>query len=229
MPILTERLKKAAELIGETEVLADIGCDHGYLPIYLLEKNCISFAYACDVRNGPLEVARKNIVKYGFADKIEIIKSDGLINITDKKSDMISICGMGGRLISKILSDSLDYAKSVGKLVLQPMTETYVLREYLRDNGFEIKKEVLARENDRFYNIIYAEVGEEKRRDAFSMYFGGLLSESDDLLLLPYLEKNCRIFSANLNAKKGKENTDLLENLVKNIEKNIKNKKFQKI
>lgn len=223
--MITERLKKAAELIGETEILADIGCDHGYLPIYLLEKNKISFAYACDVREGPLKAARKNISAYGFSDKTEIIKSDGLINLTDKKVNVISICGMGGRLIAKILSDSLEYAKKADKLVLQPMTEAYVLREFLRDNGFIIKKEVLAREDDRFYNIICVEFGEEQYTDEFSMYFGGNLSESDEPHVLEYLEKNYRIFSSNLNAKRGREDTGILEKLVEKLEKTIKNKK----
>lgn len=226
MIILTERLKKAAELIGKTEILADIGCDHGYLPIYLLERNDISFAYACDVRDGPLEAARKNIIKYGFSDKTELVKSDGLINIADKKVNVISICGMGGRLIAKILSDSLEYAKAADRLILQPMTEAYVLREFLMKHGFEIKNEVLARENDRFYNIISAEVGAEKRKDIFSIHFGGALTESDDLLVLPYLEKNYRIFSANLRAKEGKEDTGILKILVENLEKTIKSKKF---
>lgn len=229
MIILTERLKKAAELIGNEKVLADIGCDHGYLPIYLLENKCISYAYACDVRDGPLESARKNIIKYGLSAKTELVKSDGLKSLYDKRVDVISICGMGGRLIAKILEDSQDYAKNVGKLVLQPMTEAYVLREYLRDNGFEIKNEALARENDRFYNIIRAKIGKEKYCDDFSMHFGGLLSHDDDPLLIPYLEKNYRILSSNIDAKRGKEDTKMQENLVKSIEKIIKNKKFEKI
>ena len=165
MIILTQRLKKVAELIGKTEVLADIGCDHGHLPIHLLMKNDISFA--CDVRDGPLEAAKKNILKYGLSDKTQIIKSDGLINITDKKVNAISICGMGGRLIAKILSDSLEYAKKADKLILQPMTEVYVLRQFLADNGFVIEKEVLAREDDRFYNILCVKTGEEKYKDIY--------------------------------------------------------------
>jgi len=226
MIILTERLKKVAELIGKTEVLADIGCDHGHLPIYLLMKNDISYAYACDVRDGPLDSARKNILKYGLTQKTEIIKSDGLINITDKKVDVISICGMGGRLIAKILSDSLEYAKSADKLVLQPMTEVYVLRQFLADNGFVIEKEVLAREDDRFYNIISVKKGKENYNDIFSIYFGGKLINSDEPLLLPYLEKNYRINLSNLKAKEGKEDTEILKNLVENLEKIIKSKKI---
>lgn len=225
MIILTERLKKVAELIGKTEVLADIGCDHGHLPIYLLLKNDISFAYACDVRDGPLQAARKNILKYGLSEKTEIIKSDGLINIKDKKVNAVSICGMGGRLISKILCDSLEYAKKADKLILQPMTEVYVLRQFLADNGFIIEREVLAREDDRFYNILCVKSGEEKYKDIFSIYFGGSLINGNDELLLPYLEKNYRINLANLKAKEGKEDITTLKFLVESLEKTIKSKK----
>lgn len=222
MNILTKRLQTVADLIGKTGTLIDVGCDHGYLPIYLLSKGDISFAYLTDIREGPLESARKNIAKYGFSKETELIKSDGLINLRDKKTDAVSICGMGGRMISKILGESLEFSKKADRLVLQPMTEAYVLREFLRDNGFQIEKEALAREDDRFYNIICAKSGKEKNRDLFSMYFGNLEILKNDPLLIPYLEKNYRIFSKNYEAKKGKEDTKDLEILLEMMKKALK-------
>ena len=220
MIILTERLKKTSELIGETHTLADIGCDHGYLPISLMQRGKISFAYACDVKDGPLQAANKNIIKYGFSDKIITVKSDGLTGITEKKADVISVCGMGGRLIAKIISDNIEFAKKADRLILQPMTEVYFLRKFLANNGFIIKKEVLAREDDRFYNIIHAEKGENEKNDLFSLYFGCF--SDDEALKLPYFEKHLRILSANLKSKAGKEDTKELEYLVENLKKTIK-------
>ena len=105
---ITKRLKTAAEMIGHASVLCDIGCDHGYLPIYLIQKGQIKSSYACDLRDGPLKTASKNIAAFHMKDKIQTIKSDGLHELADLTFDVISICGMGGRLIAEILERDND-------------------------------------------------------------------------------------------------------------------------
>ena len=229
MIMLADRLLKAAELIGTAETLADVGCDHGYLPIYLLQKGKISFAYACDVRDGPLQTAKKNIDRYGLSEKTELIKSDGLIGIREKNADVISVCGMGGRLISKIINESEQCAKKAKRLVLQPMTEIYLLRKFLSENGFKIQREVIAKEGSRFYNVMCVSEGEETNKDLFSLYFGGCLTEQGDPFLLPYLSNHYRILSAVLRAKYGREDTTETEYLTKKLDKTIKSIKLRKI
>lgn len=225
MITLTQRLKKAAELIGETKVLADVGCDHGYLPIYLLKKGKIEFAYACDIREGPLMTAKKNIAHYGLSDKTELIKSDGLKELKDKKADVISICGMGGRMAAKILSESEDYTKSADAVVVQPMTEIYIFRKFLCENGYIIEKEVLAKENSRFYNIMRAKRGEEEKKDLFSLYFGKI--SEDEPLRREYFENHLRIMSGILEAKRGKEDVNELEFLTKKLKETINSIKIK--
>ncbi len=107
---ITPRLKTAAEMIGQATVLCDIGCDHGYLPIYLIQKGQIQTAYACDLRDGPLKTASKNIAAYHMKEKIQTLKSDGLHELYDLSFDVISICGMGGRLIAEILERDIEIA-----------------------------------------------------------------------------------------------------------------------
>ncbi len=216
---LTPRLKKVAEKIGKVNILCDVGCDHAYLPIYLMNNSLINKAYACDVREGPLNAAKKNIEKNCLNDRIFTVLSDGLESVSDKEIDCISICGMGGILMSRILSDEIECAKKTKKLVLQPMTEIDVLRRFLYENGFEIYDEDLAKEDRRYYNVICARVGKEEKSDEFDFYFGKKLFENPSFLLFEYIEKNYNAMWKALNEKKkaGRENTENLEYIVSRL------------
>lgn len=213
---LTPRLYEVSQKIGNTDVLCDVGCDHAYLPIYLINNNRINKAYACDVREGPLEIAKKNIHKNNLDDKIFTVLSDGLDKVRDKEISCISICGMGGNLISRILSDNIECAKRADKIILQPMTEIEVLRKFLYENGFVIYDESLAKEDRRYYNIICAKKGIEEESDVFDFYFGKKLFENPSFLLKEYIQKNHAVFSNVLKQKQksGRENTQELEYIV---------------
>ncbi len=223
-PELTPRLMAVAEKAGECDILCDIGCDHGYLPIYLVKNSLVKEAYACDVREGPLTAAKKNIRINGFEDKITTVLSDGLKEVSDKSFDCITICGMGGILISEILSASEICAKKAKKIILQPMTEVDYLRKYLFDNGFTIYDEEIARENERYYSIICVKTGEEKEYDAFDLKFGKKIFSKKSSDIKKYLEKNYNALKKNLEAKRnaGRENTDELDGIVGKLEKIIK-------
>ena len=133
-------------------LVADIGTDHGYLPIYLVNRGICEEAIAADVNLGPLSAARKNIALTRVHDKIQTVLSDGLENI--EKADCVTICGMGGELIAHILDGRKD---AMTRFVLQPQRSYDDLRRYLAKNGFEIKKEAVAKENDKMYCAFYAE------------------------------------------------------------------------
>ena len=213
---ITQRLITVSEMVEKTNILCDIGCDHGYLPIKLLMENKISFAYGCDVNDGPLKAAKRNIERYFLSDRIELRNGDGLKAVSDVEFDVVTICGMGGRLISKILNDGRYVINKDIKrqIILQPMTEIQILREYLYKNGFCIKKEELAREDNRFYNIIEIKKAENQEISLLDMYTGAGFINKENPNLHEYLEKQHRKFTKMYYAKKVYEDVKWLEKII---------------
>lgn len=156
--ILTERLQKIAECI-DCKTLADIGTDHGYIPIYCTREGRCEKALACDVNKGPLKSADDNISEYGLTDKIKTRLSNGLEALAPMEADAVVIAGMGGFLIRDILIRGADKIGNDTILILQPMVAIAELREFLYTNGYEIFDEKLAREDSKFYNILCVKRG----------------------------------------------------------------------
>lgn len=158
---LSKRLSTVAAFVPQDAVLLDVGSDHAYLPIALLEKNKIERAIAGEVVEGPYQSAVKNVASSGLSDRIAVRLADGLDAL--KPSDrvtVITICGMGGRLIADILDAGKDKLKDVQRLVLQPNNREDDLRSWLQANGFSIIEETIMTENNKHYEIIVAEHGE---------------------------------------------------------------------
>ncbi len=182
---LRGRLKLIAEKVPSCRTLSDIGTDHAYITVYLAERDICERAVASDVNAGPLILAKKNIERYELEDVIETRLSDGLEKINDDELDVVVIAGMGGILISEILSKSLDKAKKSGLLVLQPMNSVEVLREWLYANQFEITEEELTNEGEKIYNVICAKwTGAKQEYSVADIYVGRKLIEKKDPLLL---------------------------------------------
>ena len=155
MNILTDkRLLLCAGLI-KGRVAADIGTDHGYLPAYLVSKGICERCIAADINEKPLEQARKTASEHGLEDKIDIVLSDGLKNVSLFSVSDIVIAGMGGELIASII-DECDALRQENAyhLILQPMTRPEALREYLYKNGFEIETEKCVREGKFNYSVM---------------------------------------------------------------------------
>lgn len=133
--------------------IADIGTDHAYIPIYLIENNLAEYIIAGDVRQGPVDIARANVEKYNLSDKIDVRLGSGLSVIKKGEVDTIIIAGMGGQLISEILNADIEKARKCN-LVLQPMNAQYELRKYLISNGFSITDEDIAIEGFKVYNVM---------------------------------------------------------------------------
>ena len=157
IPPLSKRLSAAADLVRHGARIADIGTDHAYLPIRLTLEKKISFALACDIVDGPLQSAKKNIAAFGLDGKsIMTLKTDGLHGVEEYRPEDILICGMGGELIARIISES-EYVKDPGvSLILQPMSREEKLRLFLADNGFVIPDERIVSEGGKLYQIILA-------------------------------------------------------------------------
>ena len=157
---LSPRLRSVADLVPQNAVLADVGTDHGFLPIYLLQRNRIKRAVAADLREGPLSKAKANAEKYGLSDRMELRLCDGLSAIGPEDANTISIAGMGGETIAQILAAAPWTKDGKHTLILQPMTSTYDLREFLSEQGYTILFEHLNKEDRRIYITIEVATGD---------------------------------------------------------------------
>ena len=153
---LDSRLMAIADLVRKDKVFADIGTDHAYLPVFLVEKGIIKNAIAADLRVGPLENAKAAVESYGYSDKIKLRLSDGLDNFKENEVEEIAVAGMGGLLIASFVEKTKWLRNEDIHLILQPMTHVEDLRKALFDNGFVIDKEVVAEDGDKLYIIISA-------------------------------------------------------------------------
>lgn len=185
---LTPRLEKIAQQVKKGSCVADIGTDHGYIPIYLIQNQIATRVIACDVNSKPLEIAEKNIQQYDLANYIETRLSDGLEAIEAGEADTIIIAGMGGILIQEIIEASRSVA-ATSKLILQPMQGRDVLRRYLVSSGFSIQKDLLVKEDHRIYEIIVAEAGQQSVADEIYFEIGFQLKENPSSLAKEFIEK----------------------------------------
>ena len=158
--MITPRLKSVIDQINGKKI-ADIGTDHAYIPIYLIENEMAEYVIASDIKEGPLSIARENIENHNLTKKIETRLGGGLSVLNEGEADTIIIAGMGGILIGEILNNDIEIAKK-SKLVLQPMNAQYELRKYLLSHGFKITGEDIAVEGHKVYNIINAQSGKQK-------------------------------------------------------------------
>ena len=151
---LSNRLAAAAKLVRSGARLADVGCDHGYVPVYLVQSGIIPSAVACDINQKPLDSCISLVNEYALNDKIKCVLSNGLQNVSGDEIDDILIAGMGGELIAEILS-SCDYCNKK-HLVLNPMTHPELSRKRLYDNGFEIDKDIIVSDGRHHYSVFDA-------------------------------------------------------------------------
>ena len=138
---ISNRLKCVASLVNKGARVADIGTDHAYLPIYLVQNGISNKVYACDVRKEPLRRAQLHIDEYGLSDKITTQLCDGLKGINKGDVDTVTICGMGGKLMKSILQAGIDKLGYNTQLVLSAQSELRDFRAYLLEAGIDIKSE----------------------------------------------------------------------------------------
>lgn len=203
---LTDRLLKIASLVSEGKRVADIGTDHGYIPVYLLNKGLVSFAILADVNKGPLENARKEVRHNNLSDKTDLRLGSGIEVLNKGEVDEVIIAGMGGILISELLEAKKEVSHSVEKLILQPMQAQEELRKYLLNNGYEILDEVLVKEDFRVYEIIVARYTGKNTVVEDDIYYevGTKLIENNDLLLKEFIDKKIYKYNSVIEKLEGK-------------------------
>lgn len=149
------RLLACARLVRGSRA-ADVGTDHGYLPVYLVQNGICESALACDINEKPLASARENIEKAGLSDKIGVYLSDGLGSVPCEGITDVIVAGMGGELIADIISRADWIKQRRVNLVLQPMTKWDHLREFLYTGGFEVTSELPCQEGKFVYSVMQA-------------------------------------------------------------------------
>lgn len=185
--LLSRRLKAVADFVPQDMICADIGSDHGYLPIYLVGERIIPHAIAADIGKGPLESAALNVRKYHLEDKIELRLGNGLEVLLPNEVSCVTICGMGGGLICEILNNSPQITASLQRLVLVPNVGAHLVRHWAGENGWQITAEELIEEDGHFYPIIRLEKGEMAELSAAEEFAGPLLLKNKHELLGDYL------------------------------------------
>lgn len=179
---ISYRLKEVARMVTKGNRLADIGTDHGYVPIYLKKNDIIPSAIAMDINKGPLEKAAENIKQENVA-QVTTRLSDGLKELKAGEADTVLIAGMGGELIVRILKDGEDILKTVKELILSPHSEWELVRKYLQDNGYAIVEEKMIKDQGKYYLLLKAEKGiEEKYTDCELKYGRHLINNKDEVL-----------------------------------------------
>lgn len=181
------RLAAVASLVRRNSRLADIGTDHGYIPVYLVNEGIINEAVASDINEGPLKNAYNNISLFGLCDKITTVLSNGLESLDENCADDIIIAGMGGILISEIL-EKCKWIKSKNiRIIAQPMTHAEKVREYFINNGFTIKEEKAVEDTKHTYCIIAAEYEGVKEIYTDGYIYYGELIRNKDVVSVKYL------------------------------------------
>lgn len=170
---LSKRLKSIVDLIESNDVVADIGTDHGYIPIYLIKNNISSFVIASDINKGPINTSLKNLKEHGVENKVETRLGPGLETISKGEVDVAVIAGMGGNLIADIIKDSYETAKDLKYLILQPAQNQEVLRKYLIENGFKILCEKVVVDFGKYYHTIKVTSGREIPYEKEVYYYTG--------------------------------------------------------
>ncbi len=149
--VLTKRLQMLADMITMGNALVDVGCDHGYLSLYAVQQGISPKALAMDVRKGPLQAAEEHVETANLTDYITLRISDGLKEYNIGEAQTLVCAGMGGPLMEKILTDSMEKVRSLKELILQPQSEIQQFRAFLRQNGFTIVAEDAVMDADKYY------------------------------------------------------------------------------
>ena len=185
---LSERLKRVADNVWSNGVAADVGCDHGFTSIYLVQENKAAAAIAMDINEGPLQRAEEHILQYGMSDRISLRLSDGLEKLIPGEADTILISGMGGALISRILKEGKEAAVSAKELVLSPQSEVCLVRKCIHELGFQIASEEMLIDQGKYYVIIRAVPGTETYIEEIDYLYGRKLMDRQDETFFRYMQ-----------------------------------------
>lgn len=194
--ILSARMQAVADMVERGNRVLDVGCDHGYVPIYLVQQKIAPEVLAMDVNKGPLRRAEEHVGKAGLLQYITLRLSDGLTAYKPGEADTLICAGMGGRLMQQILEREPEKAESFQEMILQPQSELLSFRRFLRETGYSIIEEDMILEEEKFYPVMKvipdkkcrAEMKSEEEEALFDR-FGPVLLARRHPVLIKYLQK----------------------------------------
>lgn len=186
---LGTRLQTVANFVPQGSKVADIGTDHGYLPIELVKTGRCNQAIAGDVNEGPYLAAKRSVRAASLLKKIDVRLGSGLEILKPYEVDIAIFCGMGGNLMVQLLKDCPDIVKSLKGLILQPQQGYSALREYLYSIDWHIENEAIALEDNRIYQIILARPGKAKMPNKLDLEIGPILNATRPALFKPMIEE----------------------------------------
>lgn len=198
---LSLRMQRVADMVEPCERVADIGCDHGYVSIYLVEQGIADHVLAMDVRKGPLSRAEANIRQKQLQTRIECRLSDGLERLQPGEADTILLAGMGGPLMIDILTKGSNKRLGTETLIVQPQSDIPEVRRYLHRIGYEITAEDMLQEDGKYYTVMKAkpsasatttDADTDKLWSEAEEQYGKLLLEKQSPVLKQYLEREER-------------------------------------
>lgn len=188
MKVISKRLQTVALMVTPGNRVADVGTDHGFVPIWLIKNGISSKVLAMDVRKGPLDRAREHVEKYGLSDYIETRLSDGVEKLQKNEVDTVIIAGMGGQLMANILKEGQDILKTVQELILSPHTDVDKVRRYLKEANWYIKEEKMLLDEGKYYVFLKAVQGENDYSTDIDFIYGKRLLESRTPIFLQYID-----------------------------------------
>ncbi|MBP3477615.1 MAG: SAM-dependent methyltransferase [Lachnospiraceae bacterium] len=200
--VLSRRLQAVADMVTRANRVCDVGCDHGFVSIYLVEQGISPKVLAMDVRKGPLSAAAEHVAERGLGSQIETRLSDGLHNYDIGEADTLICAGMGGRLMMRILSEDWDKTGSFQEMILQPQSDIESFRRFLYEQGYHIAEENMIEEDGKFYpmmRVVKADALQElsdpaKVPDPLVCRYGPLLLKEQSQVLLSFLKREERIY-----------------------------------
>ena len=206
---LSKRMYAVASLVTKGNRIADIGTDHAYIPIFLIQKQHIPSAIAMDVNDGPLMRATEHIREYALEDRIETRLSDGFQELKAGEADTAIIAGMGGNLVIRILKEHWNITCSLKECVLQPQSEIAKVRAFLLEEGFLFIEEDMALDDEKYYPMMKVVPPSQKRNPEVwtetQLRFGKLLLEKQHPVLYQYLQREERIHRQILKSLESKD------------------------
>lgn len=203
---LSKRLQAVANLVGNVSTLADVGTDHGYIPIHMIQKGKCTSAIAMDVNQGPLQRAKNHIEEQGLSLAVKARLSDGVKNLSEGEVECVVIAGMGGALTVKILEQGENVFRSLKEFILQPQSEIWKVREYLCINGYSIVDEDMVLEDGKFYPMMRVISGQAPAYNKIELKYGKILLQKKHPVLREFLNRELQKqmgVLANLEARPG--------------------------
>lgn len=186
---LSKRLQAVADLLSNGLVVADVGTDHGYIPIYLIETEKCPKALAMDINEGPLVRAKEHIAAHQLSDMIEVRQSDGVKALRIGECETVVVAGMGGALAVKIMTEGAAIFKSLKEFVLQPQSELDKVRLFLYENGYDIIEEEMVLEDGKYYPMMKVVNGNAQQYNIAELRYGRRLLQKKHPVLKAFLEK----------------------------------------